>query len=248
MNCDLYETFAERYDLTGGKLDKTDSGEAAFFQKLIAQHNIHDVLDCACGTGWHLLLLHDLGCEVWGSDVSKAMLGQARKNLDHFGCQVPLCQADYRDLPSHFEKKFDAVVCLSAIGYMANKAQFLRAFSSMKAVLRQGGILILTTVPTDRQWREKPRFSLVENTSDVTRLFVIDYFRKSVHYNVLDIFHSAQVSALEVWSAELTVLLADEQERLLKKAGFKGVDFYGAFDFSLYDEKRSNYLITVATN
>lgn len=174
------------------------------------------------------------------------MLTQARKNTAHLGDDVLLQQADYRDLPQHFQGCFDAVTCLGSIGYMPDEDQFLRAFSSMNAVLREGGILVMTTIPTDRQWREKPRFSLNVNTFDITRLFVMDYFERTVGYHILDIFHSQEANELKVWSTELTVLLRDEQERLLKADGFQQVDFYGAFDFSPYDRENSDRLITVA--
>jgi len=129
---------------------------------------------------------------------------------------------------------------------MPDEAQFLQAFRSMHAVLREGGILVMTTIPTDKQWKEKPRFSLTVNTPDITRLFVMDYFERTVGYHILDIFHSQEANELKVWSAELTVLLRDEQERLLKAAGFQNVNFCGTFDFSPYDEANSDRLVTVA--
>jgi cyclopropane fatty-acyl-phospholipid synthase-like methyltransferase len=91
------------------------------------------------------------------------MLAQARRNTAHFGDDVLLQQADYRDLPQLFQRCFDAVTCLGSIGYMPDEAQFLQAFRSMHAVLREGGILVVTTIPTDKQWKEKPRFSLTVN-------------------------------------------------------------------------------------
>lgn len=168
------------------------------------------------------------------------------KNTAHLGDDVFLQQADYRDLPQHFQRCFDAVTCLGSIGYMPDENQFLRAFCSMNAVLCEGGILVMTTIPTDKQWKEKPRFSLNVNTFDITRLFVMDYFERTVRYNILDIFHSQEANELKVWSVELSVLLRNEQERLLRAAGFQKVDFYGAFDFSPYDRENSDRLVTVA--
>lgn len=246
MNADLYEGFADRYDLPGEMHNEHDPLVAEFFRRLFSEHEVHTVLDCACGTGRHLLLFHNLGCEVWGSDASEAMLAQARKNLDQYGMDVLLQLSDYRDLRQHYRGSFDAVACLGSIGYMPDEAQFLRAFHSMNAVLREGGILVLTTILTDRQWKERPRFKLAVNTPDVTRLFVMDYFERTVDYHILDIFHNPENNELKVWSAELTVLLRDEQERLLKTAGFRCVDFFGAFDFSPYDRDNSDRLITVA--
>lgn len=246
MVSDLYEGFAERYDLAVSRWDEFDPAVAGFFRRLFCENGVRTVLDCACGTGRHLLLFHSLGCQVWGSDLSESMLAQARKNLACYGVEVPLRQADYRNLPRHFGRRFDAVVCLGAIGYMPGEAEFLRAFGSMRAVLSEGGILVLTTIPTDKQWQEKPRFALAANTGRFTRLFVMDYLERVVHYDILDIFHREERNGLDVWSAELTVLLRDDQERMLKAAGFESAEFYGTFDLDPYDKGTSDKLITVA--
>ena len=246
MAPDLYEGFAERYDLAIGRWDEFEPTILEFFRRLFVKNRVDTVLDCACGTGRHLLLFHSLGCQVWGSDVSESMLAQARNNLAHYGVEVLLHKADYRDLPDRFDRRFDAVVCLGAIGYMPDEAEVLRAFGRMRAVLREGGVLVLTTIPTDRQWQEKPRFALAANNERTSRLFVMDYLERRVHYDILDIFHSQETSGLDVWNAELTVLLRDDQERLLKAAGFQNVEFYGSFGLDPYDKQTSDKLITVA--
>jgi SAM-dependent methyltransferase len=147
-----------------------------------------------------------------------------------------------------FDRQFDAVMCLSSsILHMPTKADVLRAFASMRAVLRDGGILVLTQGTTDKQWREKPRFILGVNERDFTRLFVIDYEREGATYNVLDIHHSDTVSDFEVWSVEYArVYLADDQEQLLKASGFGSVHFYGSYRLEPYDKQTSDRLITVA--
>jgi glycine/sarcosine N-methyltransferase len=243
---DLYEDFAGRYDLAFGSVDQHDPAVAHFFQQVFAEHEVRSVLDCACGTGRHLLLFHSLGLEVVGSDVSEAMLVQARKNLADHGVEMPLHQADYRNLPETFGQRFDAVVCLGAIGYMPDEAQVLRALRSMRAVLRDRAVLILTAVPTDSQWVEKPRFILNANTREFSRLFVIDYLEHTARYNVLDIYHGEESRGLEVWSTELTVLLQADQQRLLEQAGYRSVEFFGTFAFEPYDRTTSTRLIAVA--
>jgi len=178
------------------------------------------------------------------------MLARARKNLAAYDLKVPLRQADYRELPRHFEQPVDAVVCLSSsILHMPDDEQALRAFRSMQAVLRPGGILVLTQGTTDRQWQEKPRFILAVNTSDFSRLFAIDYLGQGARYNILDVFHSVGRNELNVWSIEYPrMLLRDDQERLLRAAGFRGVEFYGSYQFALYDKEESRQLIAVAHN
>lgn len=248
MMPDLYAGFSGRYDLFHGEFGQHAPDVAEFFRQLFTTNHVHTVLDCACGTGHDLVLFHSLGCEVTGSDNSESMLAQARKNLAERGVQIPLQEVDYRYLPQHFAGPFDAVMCLSSsILHMPDEAEVLRAFRSMCAVLRKGGILVLTQGTTDRQWKAKPRFVLVANEEEVSRLFVIDYCGRGAQYHVLDIFHGEEERDLKVWSVDYPcILLRDEQERLLKASGFGAVDFYGTYWFDPYDKEASDRLIVVA--
>jgi SAM-dependent methyltransferase len=249
---DPYKQFAAHYDLFHGPFGEHGPAVITFFRALFAEHGVRRVLDCACGTGQHLPLFHSLGCDVVGSDISEAMLAQARKNLSGIELEVPLHQVDYRELSLDFTKAFDAVVCLSSsILHMPDDDQVLRAFRSMRRVLRAGGILVLTQGTSDRQWTEKPRFILATNTPGFTRLFVIDYAGRGARYNILDIWHGGdaprQGGDLKVWSVDYPqILLRDDQERLLRKSGFREVVFYGGYGFEPYDRATSQRLIAVA--
>ena len=248
MTDDIYAGFAERYDLFHGEFGQHDPEHLSFFRQLFARHQARTILDCACGTGQHLHLFHTLGYQVTGSDISPSMLAQAQSNLAASDIQVPLHQVDYRALPQRFDTRFDVVTCLSSsILHMDGDEQVLLALRSMRSVLRQGGILVLTQGTTDRQWAEKPRFILAANTSDFSRLFVIDYLGTGARYNILDIYHGADRHGLEVWSIEYPhILLLDDQRRLLRAAGFVSVEFYGSYRFEPYHKGESRRLIAVA--
>jgi SAM-dependent methyltransferase len=217
-----------------------------FFRQLFTHNNVRTVLDCAYGTGRYLPLFHSLGCQVTVSDISASMLQQARQNLIQHGLEIPLHLADFRQLADTFHQTFDAVLCLAAMGFLPGEAEFLKAFKSMAQILRPGGILVLTAMPADRQWKEKPRFILNSSRQDFSRIFAIDYFEDRACFNILDLFHGGESSELEIWSAEIYPLLRDDQERLLQAVGFRAVEFYESFDFSLYDKALSNHLVTVA--
>lgn len=248
MANDAYESFASRYDLFFGKLEELDPHKAKFYRKLFADNRVESVLDCACGTGRDLILFHSLGCEVIGSDISEAMLKQAHDNLSKLGLNIPLMKADYRELPQRFKRKFDAVMCLStAIGEMPDETEVIRAFRSMYEVLNRGGILVLTQGITDKQWAEKPRFLPMVNTRDFSRVCVIDYLDKGARYNILDLFHTEEVTDFKVWSIDyLQILLRNHFDRLLRAVGFKTIEFYSTYSFDRYDIESSNRLIVVA--
>jgi glycine/sarcosine N-methyltransferase len=106
MTHDLYEDFADRYDLFFDRFGEHDPIVVEFFRKLFAENQVRSVLDCACGTGRDLVLFHSLGCQIFGSDIPESMLAQARKNPAERGMKVPLRKADYRELLQHSDRQF----------------------------------------------------------------------------------------------------------------------------------------------
>jgi SAM-dependent methyltransferase len=248
VSTDPYEGIADRYDLFHGEFGQHAPEITAFFRQLFAENRVGRVLDCACGTGNDLVLFHSLGCEVVGSDLSDAMLAQARGNLAQDGLDLPLHKVDYRHLPARFDERFDAVVCLSSsILHMPTEADVLRAFESMQGALRPGGILVLTQGTTDKQWEEKPRFILAINERDLSRLFVIDYAGQGATYHVLDIIHTEEEQGFKEWSVKYPrIYLRDDLERLLMASGFREVSFFGGYGCEPYDKGASPRLIAVA--
>jgi SAM-dependent methyltransferase len=242
---DSYEGFAERYGLFRGERDQA---EAAFYRKLFDENGVRAVLDCGCGPGLDVKLFAELGREAWGVDVSPAMLARARENLRAYGEAVRVIEADFRELPERVGREFDAVTCLSGpLLELSDDAEAVRALASMKAVLRPGGILILTQGTTDKQWREKPRFILARDDAELTRLFVVDYVGDGARFTILDVLRRDGESRFKSWSIEYPRMrLRDDYERLLIAAGFEPACFYGGYDFEPYNKEKSGRLIIVA--
>jgi SAM-dependent methyltransferase len=245
---DNYRDFAGRYDLFYDEFGERDPDTVKFFRSLFERKGVRSVLDCACGTGRDLPMFNALGLEVFGSDVSPSMLAQAEKNLAQLDLAIPLKCVDYRELPQSYQRRFDAVVCLStSLLEMPDETEVLKALKSMREILRERGILVMSQGTTDKQWSEKPRFIPVVNRPDFSRLFVIDYEDRGADYNVVDMFHSGERSEFKVWTAHYHfMLLRDDLERLLKDTGFATIEFYGSYRFAPYDKSTSDILITVA--
>ena len=244
MSRDLYKGFARRNYL----FDKPGPDIVEFFRDLFASHGVRSVLDCACGAGYELLIFDQLGCRAVGSDISDEMLDLAGENLVEANGEIPLHKVDYRELPQYFDERFDAVVCWSAsIIHVADDDDALRAFRSMYEVLTDGGILVLDQGITDKRFHEMSRFQLSRDTADATRIYVADVVgERDVKYSILDVVRDGDGSQLHVWETGGHILLRDDQERLLKEAGFSSVDFYGTYDFQPYDKLESDRLIAVA--
>jgi ubiquinone/menaquinone biosynthesis C-methylase UbiE len=243
MAQDPYHYLAERYDW----MSRRDPLRESFFQRLFNQHGVQAVLDCACGTGSDLALFARLGCQVWGSDLSAAMLAQAEKRLARENLAIPLCQADFRHLPEHFDPDFGAVVCLSnAINEILDDAQVVAALGSMRAVLRPGGILVLDQGQTDASMTDPPRLVPVVNERDFSRLFAIDYSGDVMDVHICDFVHTEEVTGFHRNTVRLRVRLQDDWLALLQEAGFARVEFFGDWQFTPYTKTKSQRLIVTA--
>ncbi|MBN1399916.1 MAG: class I SAM-dependent methyltransferase [Anaerolineae bacterium] len=245
MADDPFRELAQRYDW----MQAEDPARISFFRDLFNRHGVHTVLDCACGTGHDLLMVHRLGRKAWGSDISEAMLEQARRNLEGAGVaeEVLLRRCDFRELPAQYAQRFDAVLCLStALPQVTDETEIVRALRSMLAVLAPGGITVLTQGMTDRQYHERSRFDLIVNTADISRVMVIDYAETEWQVHILDLTHSQAEQRFDIASFRYRLLLRDDYARLLEQAGYEEVIFHGGWDGSPYDKASSRRLIIVA--
>jgi len=153
----LYDR-AEIYDLIESE-QRTESIRrdwAAFLGEL----PIHTLLDVSIGTGGMTLPLQELGIEVFGSDLSEAMLARCREKAAKKGGPVECRQADFRDLACWAGRQFDCVASTgNALGYVES-TDVLLALERMDALVRPGGYLCFDSRNWEKIQREKQRFYL----------------------------------------------------------------------------------------
>jgi ubiquinone/menaquinone biosynthesis C-methylase UbiE len=119
------------------------------------------VLDVACGAGFLLRAYRDAGAEVFGVDLSEAMLREA---ADTLGPSVPpdhLTPADAAQLPFAPET-FDVVTCKLAAHYFPDPG---RVIAEMARVSRRSGRVALV----DRVADADPRLCAAQNRLEKLR-------------------------------------------------------------------------------
>ena len=242
MTEDPFEEFAEHYD----RMVHEEPDRVEFFRALFHEHTVRSVLDCACGTGNDLRMVHNLGLQVYGSDISEAMLAQARKMLSDHQIEIPLRRIDFRELPQHYDQQFDAVLCLTtSLPQLLEEQDIVGALQSMHEVLKPEGILVLTQGLTEGQLKSRERFAPAINDPDFTRIMVVDYYDEEYEVTVLDVTHTQEKSDFKVFSVRYRILLQDDYERLLREAGFHKIKYYGDWNFKPYDKEESELLIVI---
>ena len=144
----MYDRSAEFYDAIYSF--KNYEKETARLHELIQQHKRspgNELLDVACGTGGHIAYLKR-NYSVEGLDINPLMLRLARK-------KHPDVVFYRRDMTNFWlRKEFDVVTCLfSAIGHVKTRRRLDLAVRAMARHLKPGGVLVVESWPTPRQWQ-----------------------------------------------------------------------------------------------
>ncbi len=141
----VFGNYAQYYDLLYREKDYV--GEAQFIRQLLQTHapGAQRLLDLGCGTGIHAGLLAKAGYDVYGIDLSEAMLRQAQDRKSQLSIDLAnrlrFCQGDVRQV--RLDQKFDVVLSLfHVISYQITNADLLAAFATAKAHLQSGGVFI----------------------------------------------------------------------------------------------------------
>jgi glycine/sarcosine N-methyltransferase len=243
---DSYASWARDYDLFG-EIGVVNQAEQEFLRTVLTECEARTVLDCACGTGQHLIMLSNVGFELFGSDYSEPMLQVCRRNLDLFNVDVETKACDYRTLESAWPRTFDAVLCLTqSLNHMLTHEDLVDALRSMRGRLDPKGVLLITQSTTHSTLRSEFRFDLVANTRDFSRVFARDIEEHFQTIHILDVFHSEERHGLERHDIRIRIILDEEYRALLKEAGFSDVHIYGSYGRQAYDRGTSMKLIVVA--
>jgi SAM-dependent methyltransferase len=134
-----YEKIAFIYDL----LADGDDGMIWFkhhIEELLSKIPAHaSVLDCACGTGNHAIWLAKQGYRVSASDISPAMIAEARKKSRREGMDIKFFQSSWEELPLKSDQRFDLVVCPgNSLSHLHDLAMLERSFVAFRQILKAG--------------------------------------------------------------------------------------------------------------
>lgn len=142
----VFDAYAAYYDLL--YRDKDYAKEADYVATLVRSHvpDARRLLEFGCGTGGHAYELQRLGFEVAGIDASPAMVAraQARAAGSLAAETAPAPRFEVADLRDYRQARpSDAVVSLFHVfSYLTTETDLARAFSSARANLADGGVLV----------------------------------------------------------------------------------------------------------
>lgn len=136
MDIDPYRNYAALYDFVIGPLNILFK---RLRMKLAPPIRGMTVLDVGCGTGSDLEEYHQTGCDVYGVDLSPAMLRVARRKLGD-SADLRLCDAAHTPFPDEFFDLVLSTYTLHALSYEHRSA----VVREMIRVVKTDGRLLLT--------------------------------------------------------------------------------------------------------
>lgn len=141
----VFGNYARYYNLL--YQDKDYRGEAEFVHQILQTHapGTKTILELGCGTGNHAIFLANQGYEIYGVDLSPAMLQQFKQRIsqlpDASQTRLTCCQGDIRDI--RLDTQFDAIISLfHVMSYQTSSEDVQTVLATIKAHLKPGGICI----------------------------------------------------------------------------------------------------------
>lgn len=209
------------------------------------------VLDLACGTGRHSVLLAERGLTVTGVDLSARYLERARARPG--ARPVSFVQADMRELAGVPGAPFDAVLSLhTSFGFFDTDEENLHVLRQVRQMLAPGGKLFLDVM--NRDWflsQGSEPFGTVPGEF-VCRNFDSAAGRTYLHEERFDPLTSrirwhiraADGPADGGVTADYRVYSAHELLDLLSRAGLAVQSLYGGYDRSAFHTLASHLIAT----
>lgn len=244
---------AELYDLFYA--DKPYEKEAEFVHQCLQKYGvapIQRILELACGTGTHSLLLEKRGYEIIATDYSEDMLTQARRKAKAADSHVKFRRQDMKalDIP---ERPFSAVICLfDSIGYVATNENLAQVFKNVHTHLKPGGLFVfefwhagamIRSYDPLRIRRWKLQDGEILRISETT----IDYQKQlcTVSYTIYEFNKDGRYNHLQETQANRFFLI-QEMDAFLHDAGLVSLNWFSGYREDETIDDQSWHILAIA--
>lgn len=231
ISSDQYAAFAADYEWLFSDARLSGDSQIEDLKPILAALGKPRILDCACGTGLAALALARRGYEVLGTDASRNMVMRARAHAAEQNLQTPFEVCAWESLPATIGKPVDLMICLgNALGHCRDEREMLRSLQGMRAVLREGGLLVIESLNWEKLYAERVRFThfgLRERAG--TRcipLYVWNFGREfpdALVVEVVLIFEQQREVRLQAYEIAYQPFSTGQLDALLPQAGFSNL-------------------------
>lgn len=243
---DFYDGIAGEYDEITGSAERSAKAEG-FVKELQARYPVKSALDAACGTGVYTIPLARMGVRTVGSDISAAMLAQARRRAEEAGAPVEWVCSPMQELTAHVRERFDAVLCMgNSFPHLLADADRDTALDAFRELLNPGGVLVLQLLNYARILARQERIVGIDRHGERQYVRFYDFLPRQVRFNILTIAWQGRQCRHELHSTLLRPYTAKEMHDALARRGLREIELYAGLGFAPFDEERSETVMLIA--
>ncbi len=232
--------------------------EKNFFLNLVKNFkpSENNVLDLGCGIGHHLILLANWGYHGYGIDYSEESIDLAIKRMKEYNLEhlLNFSFGDMRYLQEIIsDKKFDLIICLGNSFALFSQEERHNIIKQAIASLKPGGKIVIQVVNYLKNkeksvWTINPK--AFRDTNGLISFFVrilewLDVDKEKVRMYVQRL--KQQENNLEEFEQSQKTteffVVRDEDFRIFSEDNNLKFRFLGDFNYSSFDEEKSNDLI-----
>lgn len=194
------------------------------------------VLDVCCGAGRHSIEMARRGYNVTGIDLSRYLISEAKKTLkkaDETGLKARFLIRDMKNFS--FGNKFDAAInVFSSFGYFDRDSDNLKVFENISSSLKKGGCFVFDFL--NEKYVRKALVPYSEEMHDGMKIVL--------KRRVTDGFVVKEIIiGIKIYTERIRLYSVEEIRSMLKKSGFRIVNYFGDYPGSAFSGTNSKRLI-----
>ena len=242
----FYDNLSDTYD-TMTNFAKRFVHEKPFFNVLVQRYGIRTALDAGCGTGFHSILLGELGVRVTALDISRNMLVRVKEHARKSTATIDVVESSFLELPERMRGMYDAVFCMgNSLPHLLTQHDLTHALRNFAASLKRGGLLLLQQLNYDRILANRDRIQSIKEADGMTFVRFYEFHKASVTFNILTLKKENGEIRERLESTELRPILKEDLLQAIKAAGFSDVQLHGSIALDDYRGPESKDLVVLA--
>ena len=236
----FYDLLSSDYDVMTG-FEKRFVKERPFFRVLVERYKIGTALDAGCGSGFHAVLLSELGVRVTAVDVSEKMTLLTREHAKERGVKIKTLVGTFEELNRLMTKRFDAVFVMgNSLPHLATNENLGLSLRNFAGLLEPGGIFFSQMLNYDRILSNHDPVINVKEAGVKTFVRSYDYDNEGILFNILTRTNDGETAVEKLQTVRLRPILRSDFVTLLEDCGFSEIKAFGGIsmeDFSPADSK-----------
>ncbi len=243
---EFYDRLAPDYDAMTG-FEKRFVADRPFFRMIVERYAIKTAVDAGCGTGFHSLLLAQLGVTVTAVDLSPTMLEFVSRHAKHLNVRVGTVEASFQKLAQILNKQFDAVFCLgNSLAHLLSDDELRASLRNFASLLNPKGSLFIQLLNYDRILAQQERVQNVKEIGNTTFVRFYDYEKDLLRFNILKLVKKDDAIEQRLNSIALRPIRQSEIAAMLSNSGLHEVKFYGGISLEEFQPQTSKDLVVLA--